>query len=180
MHDDVLFEYRNTLITVVILEEIDEFTIQNVTYGPFEKGRETDLPRWIAEILLSQNKVRIKDTDIGPSDLQKALWRETSEPDLQQLSSNYYFIMKHRIAQLVQENKRSPNQVRLATQNKMERLLRDLVTSRLLKLMKISLRENRLEEIKSNMTEEERWLVDRLTKLLRNWEKIVLEVESGG
>jgi hypothetical protein len=180
MHDDILFEYRNSLVTVVVLEVIDEFTVQNVTYGPFEKDRETDLPRWIVEVLLLQNKVRVKDADIGPSELQKALWRETSEPDLQQLSPNYFFIMKQRIAHLIQENQRSPNQVRQATQNKMERLLRDLVTSRLLKLMKISLRENRLDEIKNNMTEEERWLVDRLTKLLRSWGKVVLEVETSG
>ncbi len=180
MHDDVLFEYRNSLVTIVILEEIDEFTVQNVTYGPFEKDRETDLPRWIAGVLLTQKKVRIKETDIGPSELQKALWRETSEPDLQQLAPNYYFIMKQRIAQLIQENQQSPNQVRIATQSKMERLLRDLVTSRLLKLMKISLREDRLDEIKNNMTEEECWLVDRLTNLLRNWENVVLEVEIGG
>ena len=180
MHDDILFEYQNSLVKVVVLEAIDEFTVQNVTYGPFEKGSETDLPRWIAGVLSSQKKVRINDTDIGPSELQKALWRETSEPDLQHLTPNYFFIIKQRIAQLIQENNQSPNQVRLATQSKMERLLRDLVTSRLLKLMKIALREDRLDEIKNDMTEEECWLADRLTYLLRSWEKVVLEVETGG
>ncbi|MFX1474178.1 MAG: hypothetical protein ACFFCO_01705 [Promethearchaeota archaeon] len=180
MYDDILFEYRNSPVTVVVLEKIEEFTVQGVTYGPFEKDREIDIPRWIAGVLASQKKVRVKDTDIGPSDLQKALWRETSEPDLQQLSPSYFFIMKQRIAQLLRENQQSPNQVRIAAQNKMERLLRDLVTSRLLKLMKISLREDRLDEIKNNMTEEECWLVDRLTNLLRNWERVVLEVENGG
>ena len=37
-----------------------------------------------------------------------------------------------------------------------------------------------IDEIKNNMTEEERWLVDRLTKLLRSWGKVVLEVETSG
>ncbi len=180
MYDDILFEFRNSLVTVVVLEDIGEFTVQNITYGPFQKDRETDLPRWIVGVLLSQKKVKIKDTEIGPSELQKALWRETSEPDLQQLTPDYFLIIKQRITQLIKENQQSPNQVRLAAQSKMERLLRDLVTSRLLKLMKISLREDRLDEIKNNMTEEECWLVDRLTKLLRNWEKVVLEVETGG
>ena len=57
----------------------------------------------------------------------------------------------------------------------MERLLRDLIANRLLKLMKIALREERLEETKKKMAEEERWLVERLVNLLRNWQKDVLE-----
>jgi hypothetical protein len=42
--------------------------------------------------------------------------------------------------------------------------------------MKIALREERLEETKKRMAEEERWLVDRLVTLLRNWQKDVLEL----
>ena len=44
--------------------------------------------------------------------------------------------------------------------------------------MKIALREERLRESKKKMTEEERWLIDRLFDLLRNWEKDVLGFES--
>ncbi len=60
----------------------------------------------------------------------------------------------------------------------MEQLLRDIVANRLLKLMKLSLREERLQATKKKMTEEERWLFDQLVSILRNWQTQVLEIEG--
>lgn len=177
MYETLYFKYQNTPITIVALKPLEEFTIQNRTYGPVEPNREFDVPRWVANVLLSNESVRLKSPTVDLPDLQKALWRETGEPVLQPLSPNFYFHVKHRLNQLNQENKREPNDVRLAAFKKMEQLIRDLVSNRLLKLMKISLREQRLRETKKRMTEEERWLIDRLVNLLRNWQRHVLEVE---
>jgi hypothetical protein len=68
----------------------------------------------------------------------------------------------------------------MVAQTKMETLLRDLIDNRLLKLMKLSLREERVRETKKKMTEEEQWLFDRLVILLRNWQKEVTEIEIDG
>jgi len=177
-YEAVQFKHRSDPVTVVILEPVEKFTIQGVEYGPLEPNSEVELPGWAADILVSQKRARIKEEEIGLSDLQKALWRETGEPRLQQLPPDFYFRAKRRIARLAQDNRESPNAVRLATQQKMEQLLRDLVTHRLLKLMKVALREERLREVKRRMTEEEQWLLDRLALLLRSWRKRVLEMES--
>ena len=96
---------------------------------------------------------------------------------LQPLTPNYYFQIRTAIEHLNYRNKKAPNDVRVAAQTKMETLLRDLIASRLLKIMKLSLREERLRETKKKMTEEERWLFDRLVSLLRNWQKEVTEIE---
>jgi hypothetical protein len=176
MHNAIGFKYRNTPVTVVTLAPLDEFTVESVSYGPLEQGREFDVQRWIAEILIAQNKARLKHAGIDLPDLQKALWRETGDSVLQELPPDFFLAAKQRIASLARENLQAPNDVRLAAQTKMERLLRDLTANRLLKLMKIALREERLEETKKRMAEEERWLVDRLVSLLRNWQKDVLEL----
>ncbi|MFX1566679.1 MAG: hypothetical protein ACFFCH_11885 [Promethearchaeota archaeon] len=177
MKDSLWFQYENASVPVVALKTIDEFTIHDSTYGPVEKGREFDVPRWVAVVLASTNMIQLKAPDLSVPDLQKALWREAGEPVLQPLTPNYYFQVRSAIEHLTRQNKKAPNDVRVAAQAKMETLLRDLIANRLLKIMKLSLREERIRETKKKMTEEERWLFDRLVSLLRNWQKEVMEIE---
>jgi DNA replication initiation complex subunit (GINS family) len=120
--------------------------------------------------------VQLKAPDLSVPDLHKTLLREAGEPVLQPLTPNYYFQVRTAIEHLNRENKKNPNDVRVAAQAKMETLLRDLIANRLLKLMKLASREERIRETKKKMTEEERWLFDRLATLLRNWQKEVMEI----
>ena len=179
MKDALRFQYKNATVTVIASKTLDEFTMHDMTYGPVEKGREFDVPRWVANVLISASMAQLKDPVLGVPDLQKALWRETGEPVLQSLSPNFYFQVRGAIEHLTQLNRKAPNDVRMVTQTKMETLLRDLIDNRLLKLMKLSLREERVRETKKKMTEEEQWLFDRLVILLRNWQKEVTEIEVG-
>ncbi|MFX1564525.1 MAG: hypothetical protein ACFFCH_00880 [Promethearchaeota archaeon] len=178
MKDALGFQYKNATVTVIATKTLDEFTINDTLFGPVEKGREFAVPRWVAKVLASTNAARMKAPDLGVPDLQKALWRETGEPVLQTLAPNYYFQVRSAIEHLSQQNQKAPNDVRVAAQTKLETLLRDLIDSRLLKIMKLSLRDERLRETKKKMTEEEQWLFDRLVILLRNWQKDVMEIEA--
>lgn len=179
MNSTLSFHFENVPVTVIANKSLEAFEIQDSTYGPVEKGRELTVPRWIANILISTNSVHLKDTGVNVSDLQKSLWQEAGEPVLQTLPSDFYYQVRKRIEQLALQNRDNPNDIRLAAQSKMEQLLRDLIANRLLKLMKLSLREERLRNIKKKMTGEERWLFDRLVTLLRNWQTQVLEIEIG-
>lgn len=176
-YDAIRFKYRNTPVIVVAQKSLGEFTIQDRSFGPLEQDRELEVPRWVAEVLITQNYARLKDLGIELPDLQKALWRETGEAALQPLPANFFFLVTQYIAHLARENEKSPNDVRQVTQNKMEHLLRDLVANRLLKLMKIAIREERLYEAKKKMTEEEQWLIDQLASLFRKWQNHVLEID---
>jgi hypothetical protein len=178
MYDAIRFKFRNTPVTVMVQNPVEEFTVQDNKYGPYEKGQEVDLPRWVAEVLFSQDMVKFKDAEVDLPKLQKAVWRETSEPVLQELPSHFFFQVKQQISQIARKNIESPNSILLSTQTKMEQLLRDLIASRLIKLMKIALREERIHESKERMTEEENWLIDQLINLLRNWEKHILELDA--
>ena len=180
MYEALRFKYQNTPVTVVAQKALGEFSIHDQTFGPFQKDREFEIPRWVAAVLRAEGAVRQTEAGVDLPDLQKALWRETGEPPLQQLVPNFYFQVKERLRQLQQANLKSPNDVRVAAQNKMEQLLKDLLANRLLKLMKISLREDRLRETKRKMTDEEQWLLDRLIDLLRTWQNHILEMEPDG
>ncbi|MHA2428025.1 MAG: hypothetical protein ACXADB_08380, partial [Candidatus Hermodarchaeia archaeon] len=77
MRDALRFQYKNATVTVIASKTLDEFTIHDSTFGPVEKGREFDVPRWVANVLISTNRAQPKDPVLGVPDLQKALWRET-------------------------------------------------------------------------------------------------------
>jgi DNA primase len=177
MNSTLSFQFENVPVTVITDRSLEAFEIQDSSYGPVEKGRELTVPRWVANVLISAKAAHPKDPGVNVPDLQKSLWQEAGEPVLQTLPSDFYYLVRKRIEQLALQNKTQPNDIRLAAQNKMEQLLRDLIANRLLKLMKLSLREERLRNIKKKMTEEERWLFDRLVTLLRNWQIQVLEIE---
>jgi hypothetical protein len=174
------FRYNNQSVTVVAQKPIDEFTLQDTKFGPVEKGREFTIPQWVAVELIATNMVKLKDEPIKVPTLQKTLWQETEDSALQSLTPDFFQQIRNSIEQLSTLNEKEPNDVRLAAQTRMEHLFRDLIVNRLLKLMKLSLREERLRETKKKMTGEERWLFDQLVNLIRNWKTQVLEIETGG
>ena len=180
MKEVLRFRYNNQPVTVVAQKPIDEFTIHDTTFGPVEKGREFSVPLWVAEELIASNMAKLKDELVKVPTLQKTLWQETEDSALQSLPIDFFQQVRKSIEELSILNEKEPNDVRLAAQTRMEHLFRDLVVNRLLKLMKLSLREERLRETKKKMTGEERWLFDQLVALIRNWQTQVLEIELGG
>ncbi len=178
IRDVIQFKYQNSPLTVIAQEVISEFTIHGTSFGPYSENQEFKIPRWAAEILLSRNLIRLKSIGIDLPDLQKALWRETGESALQSLPPNFFFQIQQTLRHLTKENQKEPNDLRSNTQQKMEQVFRDLLASRLLKLMKISLWEERLHNVKKKMTAEEQWLLDQLVPLLRNWQEQILEVKD--
>ena len=180
MKEAFRFQYNNQPVTVVAQKPIEKFTLQETTFGPIEKGREFTIPHWIAAELIAAKMVVLKDEQVKVPTLQKTLWQETEDSALQSLPSDFFQQVRNSIERLSLLNEKEPNDVRLAAQTRMEHLFRDLLTNRLLKLMKLSLREERLREAKKKMTGEERWLFDQLVDLIRNWETQVLEIGLGG
>jgi hypothetical protein len=180
MKEALRFHYDNQSVTVVAQKPIDEITLQDTTYGPVEKGREFSIPHWVAKELIAADMVKLKDPHIKVPTLQKTLWQETEDSTLQVLSPDFFQQVRRALEHLTVLNEKEPNDVRFAAQTRMEHLFRDLIVNRLLKLMKLSLREERLRETKKKMTGEERWLFDQLVNLIRNWQTQVLEIEIGG
>ena len=180
MKEALRFQYDNQSVTVVAQNPIDEFRLQDTTYGPVDKGREFTVPQWVAKKLIAANMVTLKDDHIKVPTLQKTLWQETEDSALQPLAPDFFQKVRRALDHLMVENKKAPNDIRIAAQARMEQLFRDLIDNRLLKLMKLSLREERLRETKKKMTGEERWLFDRLVTLIRNWQTQVLEIEISG
>jgi len=100
MKEVLRFRYNNQPVTVVAQKSIDEFTLQETSFGPVEKGGEFSVPHWIAETLIASNMATLKDERVKVPTLQKTLWQETEDSSLQTLSYDFFQQVRKSIEEL--------------------------------------------------------------------------------
>nr|MDO8100353.1 hypothetical protein [Candidatus Njordarchaeota archaeon] len=170
------FENKNKLVKVTMTKPAADLLIAGRDLSSVPKGQDVQLPLWAAEVLLKANVAVTREIQkLNYEDFHKILWKEQRENQLQKLPDDFYILAKELMSSLREKaNKetRSLDSIREIAQ--FETLLRDTVSIRLSKIVKISLRGGDLHGIMNSMTSEEAWLCQRLTKLLGCWEKGIL------
>lgn len=170
------FERNNKQVKVTITKPLDDLVIAGRDLASIPKGQDVTLPLWAAEALIKANMAIARESSkLSYEDFQKILWKEQRETQLQKLPEDFYFLAKELLNSLHERAKketRSLDNVRELAQ--FETLLRDIVSVRLSKIVKISLRGNDVPAITNLMPSEEGWLHHRLTALLRSWERGIL------
>ncbi|MFB0560275.1 MAG: hypothetical protein ACETWM_03410 [Candidatus Lokiarchaeia archaeon] len=157
-----LFRFENSPVKVIVIRDHPKIEIGNRNLGPFVEGREMTLRLWEATELVQHEIVKYREEiRFDLSELYKQSWAETNKPQLQHIEPNFY--------QKLRMYYTDPS-VEDAEKQKVEGMVTDLMSQRLSKILKIALRGGRRSELIKNMTEEEKWLYDRLNNLLRSWE----------
>nr|MDO8079705.1 hypothetical protein [Candidatus Freyarchaeota archaeon] len=157
-----LFRFENSPVRVTVIKDYPKIQIGNRNLGPFVEGREMSLKLWEAAELVQQGIVRYKEeTKFNVSELYKQSWSEANKPQLQQIEPNFY--------QKLRMCYKDPS-VEDSEKEKVEGMVTDLMSQRLSKILKIALRGGSRSEMVKNMTEEEKWLYDRVNNLIRRWE----------
>ncbi len=155
--------FENSTVKVIVVKDHPKIEVGKRSIGPFVEGREMSLRLWEAAELVQSGIVKYKEeTKFDISELYKQTWSESNKPQLQQIDPNFY--------QKLRMYYSDPN-VEDSEKRKVEDMVTDLVSQRLSKILKIALRGGSRSEMTKNMTEEEKWLYDRLNSLLRSWER---------
>jgi hypothetical protein len=171
------FERNNKQVKVTITKSVEDLVIAGKDLALVSKGQDVTLPRWAADFLVKTGSgVTREEQKLAYKDFENILWKEQLETPLQKLPQDAYTsaqeLMKSFQEKLNKSTGDLDNVRRLA---QFETLLRDLVAVRISKIVKISLRGNDMSGASNAMTSEELWLYERLTKLLRSWEKGILQ-----
>jgi hypothetical protein len=170
------FEKKNKLVKVTMTKPVEDLLIAGRNLSSVPKGQDIQLPLWAAEELMKANiAVTRENQKLNYEDFHKILWKEQRENQLQRLPDEFYTLAKGLMTSLrekASKETRDLDSIRELAQ--FETLLRDTVSIRLSKIVKISLRGGDLHGIMDSMTNEEAWLCQRLTKLLGCWEKRML------
>ena len=93
------------------------------------------------------------------------------------LPKDFYPKYRRYLSELKKEVAKSPEKMR--EYERVKQLTQDIVNSRLKKIIAIASTSARTEQILRNLTSEERFLFERLYKLVSDWRTQILEYERG-
>jgi hypothetical protein len=171
------FERNNKQVKVTITRTLEDLVIAGKDLSSVGKGQDVALPLWAADFLLKASAgVTREEEKLAYKDFENILWKEQLETPLQKLPEDFYGAAKglmKSFQEKASKGARDLDSVRRLAQ--FETLLRDLVSVRISKIVKLSLRGSDMSGALSVITSEEEWLYQRLTKLLRGWEKGILQ-----
>lgn len=169
---DFIFEWRNHAVRIRLLKECAILEIsEDEKIGPFKEGDEVKLPYWQAKILVKQEYAKFIDLKpIQPGDLHKILYRELPNPQLTPIDPNFYAKIHESLVELTEQNKKNPDLLVLEKIKKMKSLLRDLISRRFYKLLRIAATVGgETSDMLKNCSNEEKDLYKSLREIIDDW-----------
>jgi hypothetical protein len=170
------FERKNKQVKVTITNPTEDLVIAGKDLSSIGKGKDVQLPLWAAETLIKASIAATQeDLKLSYKDFENILWKEQLETPLQRLPEDFYVLAKELMGSYQEKANRETrdlDSVRKLSQ--FETLLRDIVCIRMSKIVKVALRGGDSSGSTSPMTDQEAWLYQRLTKLLKTWESGII------
>ena len=174
------FEFENTNVRVTANRNFPETKLAGLTVGPFEEGNEYEIYYWIAGELAKQGIVHFPKEDyLDPAKLFKTQWKERAQTSgqISALKDDFYPRLRRYVNELRAESTKTPEKMR--EYETVLHLSRDIVNSRMRKIVSLASSPTQTEQITKNLTCEEKLLHNHLSNLIRRWRKQILDYEEG-
>jgi len=169
---DLLFEWKHKIIKVRTLKRVPQFEDNKIIY--VEKENVINIPLWMARILNEHKLVEILDEEsFDFAKLDKILWKEKSNLNLQPLEDDFYIKIKEYINLLSKKIKEYPTTQSIEKKQKTETFLDDLLAYRLYKILRIVEAKNKRILMKS-LTNEEKILYNNIMSYFEDWKSQIL------
>lgn len=170
----IQFDFEDKEVAVKCLQSIDEFDIGDKRIK-LTKGVTLKFPFWIALILEKEEYVEITDVlEISYSELNKLADGEVRNKGLQEINKYFYIAMK----QVFQKHEQGIETMPYRQKEMIEMKLRELMTMRLSKVLKISEKERMVTTASRKMTPEEKWLNEIVSTAVEQWKNMIKVVSE--
>jgi hypothetical protein len=173
------FSYENSLVKIVANKNCPEIKLSGLTVGPFDEGNEYEAYFWVAKELASSGMVHFREDDIlDATKLFKVQWKEGVQipGQISELPDDFYPKLRRYLATLKEEISRQPE--RITEYEKTKHLAKDIVNSRLKKIVSLSTAPSQSEQVTKKLSNEEKILYGQLVKLISQWKTNILENEG--
>jgi GINS complex protein len=138
--------------------------------GPFEKGHEYRMTRWIAEQLKIEGILEIKDTQpVTNTEISKILWREVRSSVLTKLPEKFYPRLRNYLHILRQQASKTGKPIAIREEEQALQNLRDLLNSRLQKILRLTQATSPPTTALEGMTPEEKELYQQVREIIDSW-----------
>ncbi|MCW4025833.1 MAG: hypothetical protein NWF01_12515 [Candidatus Bathyarchaeota archaeon] len=169
------FCFENSLVKIVANRNCPEIKLAGLKVGPFDEGNDYEVYFWVAKELANAGMVHFREEDIlDTTKLFKAQWKEGVQipGQISELPENFYPKLRRFISDLKEQA--SKESEKYQEYDRARQLARDIVNSRLKKLVALSAAPTQSEQVLKKFTSEERIIYEQLVKIISEWKTKIL------
>jgi len=172
------FCYENSLVKIVANRNCPEIKLAGLTVGPFDEGNEYEVYFWVAKELANSGMVHFREEDIlDATKLFKAQWKEGVQipGQISELPHDFYPKLRRFLKDLKEQATTTQQAEKFQECDRVKHLARDIVNSRLKKIVALSSTPGRSEQVLKKLTTEEKMIYEQLMKIISEWKTKILE-----
>ena len=170
------FCYENSLVKIIANRNCPEIKLAGLTVGPFDEGNEYEIYFWVAKELASAGMVHFREDDVlDATKLFKVQWKEGVQipGQISELPGDFYPKLRRFISELKEQASKQAEKYQ--EYDRARQLARDIVNSRLKKIVAISAAPAQSDQVLKKFTSEERLVYEQLVKIISEWKTRILE-----
>jgi DNA replication factor GINS len=170
------FCFENSPVKIVANRNFAEVKLAGLTVGPFDEGNEYEVYYWIAKELAASEIVHLREDDcLDASKIFKVQWKEGVQipGQISELPENFYPKIRRYLADVKKDIVKQPE--KLQEYEKVKHLARDIINSRLKKIVALSSASAQTDQVLKKLTSEEKLIYEQLGKIISEWKKNILE-----
>jgi len=173
------FSYENSLVKIIANRNCPEIKLAGLTVGPFDEGNEYEVYFWVAKELANSGMVHLREDEVlDATKLFKVQWKEGVQipGQISELPEDFYPKLRRYLSDL--RDQASKQSEKYQEYDRTKQLARDIVNSRLKKIVALSSAPSQTEQVLKKLTNEEKLMFDQLVKIISEWKTKILE--NGG
>ncbi|MHB1868463.1 MAG: hypothetical protein ACYCPP_05900 [Nitrososphaerales archaeon] len=168
------FAYLLSSTRLKVKQKTAKIDIGSIHLDPMNEGDAVDLPRWIAEVLISLDICESQEESFA-SEVFKAVTREkiAGSDQISVLRPDFYLKIRRHLAFANDSNK-----VKVSTIPEIEKtrtLIYDLMALRLRKILSIAASLSPPTDLRGKLTPEEYQIFDSVYSLLQSWRSMTMD-----
>ena len=164
------------MVKIVANRNCPEIKLAGLTVGPFDEGNEYEVYFWVAKELAANGIVHFREDDtLDAPKLFKVQWKEGVQipGQISELPGDFYPKLRRFVADLKEQAQKQSEKYQ--EYDRARQLSRDIVNSRLKKIVAISAAPAQSDQVLKKFTSEERLVYEQLVKIISEWKTRILE-----
>ena len=174
------FIFENSNVKIVANRSCPQIDLAGLSVGPFEEGNEYETCHWIASELVKSGLAHFHPEDqLDAAKLSKIQWTERVQTagQISKLPDGFYPQLRRCLAEMRDGIASNPEKMR--EYERAGHLGKDIVSSRLKKIVSLASASAQSESGLRNLAGEERFLYENLFRIINQWKTRILEHKEG-
>jgi hypothetical protein len=166
------------MVKIIANRNCPEIKLSGLNVGPFDEGNDYEIYFWVAKELASEGLVHFREDDILDSTkLYKAQWKEGVQipGQIGELPEDFYPKLRRFLRDLKDQATQTQQSEKFHEYDRTKQLARDIVNSRLKKIVALSAAPAQSEQVLKKLTDEEKLVYEQLVKVISEWKAKILE-----